>query len=42
MCRKKDELDELKTRLRDPRRLLADWQIHLDVLRDRLKTASII
>ncbi|HOZ61674.1 MAG TPA: exodeoxyribonuclease VII large subunit [Smithellaceae bacterium] len=36
---KKDELDELKTRLRDPRRLLADWQIHLDVLRDRLKTA---
>jgi exodeoxyribonuclease VII large subunit len=33
---KNDELDELKARLKDPRRLLTAWQIHLDVLRDRL------
>ncbi len=33
---KSEELAELKARLKDPRRLLTDWQIHLDVLRDRL------
>jgi len=33
---RREELIRLRTRLRDPRRFLADKQIHLDVLRERL------
>ncbi len=36
---KNGALEDLKARIKDPRRLLADWQIHLDVLRDRLKVS---
>jgi exodeoxyribonuclease VII large subunit len=34
-----EELDELQERLKDPRHLLMDWQIHLDVLKERLKVS---
>lgn len=36
---RREELDELQERLKDPRHLLMDWQIHLDVLKERLKTS---
>ncbi len=36
---RREELDELQERLKDPRHLLMDWQIHLDVLKERLKVS---
>ncbi|HDS05596.1 MAG TPA: exodeoxyribonuclease VII large subunit [Deltaproteobacteria bacterium] len=36
---RREELGELQERLKDPRHLLMEWQIHLDVLKERLKVS---
>lgn len=36
---RRGEIIDLRTRLKDPRRILADRQLHLDVLKARLKTS---